>query len=237
MSTRKNQGREIMILYEDNHLIAVDKPPGVLVHADETGDMTLSDAIKNYIKEEYDKPGNVYLGVIHRIDRPVSGVVLFAKTSKALARMNRLFQERKVTKTYRAIVNKRPEPIEGMLTANLSKNVKKNRAHIHTSAKKGKESETFYSLLAGLNGYYYLHVEPITGRSHQIRAHLKSNGTPIVGDLKYGYSRPNQDKSICLHCNALEFIHPVTKEEMYISSRIPRKEYWSFFQEIEKMDM
>jgi len=226
---RRKKEVRIEILYEDNHLIAVNKPAGVLVHGDETGDTSLVDAIKDYLKREYNKPGEAYLGVIHRIDRPVSGVVLMAKTSKGLSRMNKLFQERKVSKSYRAIVNKRPEPIEGKIVNYLSKDVSKNKAHVHSNAKKGKKSETKYSVLAGLNGYYYLDVTPETGRPHQIRVHLAHNGTPIVGDLKYGYSRPCQNRSICLHCYSLSFEHPVTKKHIKIKAPTPTKEYWSFF--------
>jgi len=226
---RKRKETEIEIIYEDNHLIAVNKPAGVLVHGDETGDMSLVDAIKDYIKVEYNKPGDVFLGTIQRIDRPVSGVVLFARTSKGLTRMNKLFQERKVSKSYLAITNKKPEPLEGTIETYLSKDTNKNKAHVHSSKKKGKLSTTNYSLLAGLNGYYFLEVNPITGRPHQIRVHLAHKGMPIVGDLKYGYSRPLQNRSICLHCQSLEFEHPVTKKHIKIFAEMPTKEYWSFF--------
>lgn len=230
MKRTKRKETKIEVLYEDNHFIAVNKPAGVLVHSDETGDETLVDAIKEYIKVEYNKPGDVFLGVIHRIDRPVSGVVLFARTSKGLTRMNKLFQERKVDKSYLAIVNKKPEPLEGKIESYLSKDTKKNKAHVHTSAKKGgKLSTTKYSLLAGLNGYYFLEVEPVTGRPHQIRVHLAHAGMPIVGDLKYGYSRPLENKSICLHCQSLSFVHPVTQKHIKLTADMPTKEYWSFF--------
>jgi len=230
MKKRRRKETHIEIIYEDNHLIAVNKPAGVLVHGDETGDMTLADAVKEYIKVQYDKPGDVFLGVIQRIDRPVSGVVVFARTSKALTRMNKLFQDRKVSKSYLAITNKKPEPLEGTIENYLSKDNSKNKAHVHTSAKKGgKKSTTKYSLLAGLNGYYFLEVTPITGRPHQIRVHLAHKGMPIVGDLKYGYSRPTQNKSICLHCQSLAFEHPVTKKHLKIRADMPTKEYWSFF--------
>jgi len=220
----------IQVIYEDNHYIAVNKPAGVLVHGDETGDYTLADAVKGYIKDRYAKPGDVFLGVIHRLDRPVSGVVLFARTSKGLARMNKLFQERKVTKEYLAIVNKRPNPLEGKLVNYLAKDTRKNVARVHESEKKGaKKSMTAYKLIAGLNGYFLLKVLPISGRPHQIRIQLAHHGSPIVGDLKYGYSRPTQDRSICLHCNKLSFEHPIKKTHVEIEADMPTKEYWSFF--------
>ena len=226
----KRKEIHIQVIYEDNHLIAVNKPAGVLVHGDETGDFTLADAVKGYIKDRYDKPGDVFLGVIHRLDRPVSGVVLFARTSKGLSRMNKLFQDRKVSKQYLAIVNKKPEPLEGKLTNFLVKDSKKNVARVHKSERKGgKKSITEYKLKAGLNGYFLLEVNPITGRPHQIRIQLSNHGCPIVGDLKYGYSRPTQNRSICLHCNSLSFEHPIKKVAVTIEADMPTKEYWSFF--------
>ena len=227
---RKQKELHVQVIYEDNHLIAVNKPAGVLVHGDETGDVTLVDAVKQYIKHRYNKPGDVFLGVIHRIDRPVSGVVLFARTSKGLQRMNKIFQERKITKEYLAVVNQRPEPLEGKLTNYLIKDARKNIVRIHKSEKKGaKKSVTTYKLKAGLNGYFLLEVSPITGRPHQIRVQLANHGCPIVGDLKYGYSRPTQNKSICLHCHKLSFEHPIKKEHVEIEADMPTKEYWSFF--------
>ena len=227
----KSKYVHVQVIYEDNHLIAVNKPPGVLVHGDETGDYTLADAVKGYIKDRYNKPGDVFLGVIHRLDRPVSGVVLFARTSKGLSRMNKLFQERKVSKQYLAIVNKRPEPLEGRLTNFLAKDSRKNVARVHQSEKRGaKKSITDYKLIAGLNGYFLLEINPISGRPHQIRIQLANHGCPIVGDLKYGYSRPTQDRSICLHCNKLSFEHPVKKVPVEIEADMPTKEYWKFFE-------
>ena len=230
MIMRKRKEIHIQVIYEDNHFIAVNKPAGVLVHGDETGDLTLVDAVKEYIKDRYNKPGDVFLGVIHRIDRPVSGVVLFARTSKGLTRMNKLFQDRKVSKEYVAIVNKKPDPLEGTLTNYLIKDNKKNIARVHKSAKNGaKESITKYNLIAGLSGYFMLEVEPVTGRPHQIRIQLANIGCPIVGDLKYGYSRPTQNKSICLHCKTLSFEHPIKKVHLKIKADLPTKEYWSIF--------
>ena len=227
---KKRKEVHIQVIYEDNHLIAVNKPAGVLVHGDETGDLTLVDAVKDYIKHRYKKPGDVFLGVIHRIDRPVSGVVLFARTSKGLTRMNKLFQDRKVSKHYLAVVNKKPDPLDGTLTNFLIKDNAKNVSRVQKSAKKGaKESITKYSLRMGLSGYFLLDVTPVTGRPHQIRIQLANAGCPIVGDLKYGYSRPTQNKSICLHCNKLSFEHPIKKEHITIKADMPKKEYWSFF--------
>jgi len=227
---RRKKEVHIQVIYEDNHLIAVNKPAGVLVHGDETGDFTLVDAVKGYIRDRYNKPGDVFLGVIHRIDRPVSGVVLFARTSKGLTRMNKLFQDRKVSKEYLAVVNKKPDPLKGTLTNFLVKDSKKNIARVHKSEKKGaKSSITKYNLIGGLNGYFLLEINPVTGRPHQIRIQLSNHGCPIVGDLKYGYSRSTQDKSICLHCHKLSFEHPIKKTHIEIEADMPTKEYWRFF--------
>lgn len=232
MSRKKKESR-IEIIYEDNHLIAVHKPPGVLVHGDSTGDDSLVDAMKSYIKHEYNKPGDVFLGLVHRLDRPVSGVVLFAKTSKALTRMNKLFQERKVTKVYKTVINRVPDPLSGKLVHYLKKDSSKNISRGYDKqVKDSKKCELSYDYKAGLNGYHFLEVKPVTGRSHQIRLQLSLNNTPIVGDLKYGYSRPTQDKSICLHCESLSFLHPVKKEHIRITSKIPKTEYWQFFQKM-----
>ena len=220
----------IDVLYEDNHLIAVNKPSGVLVHSDNTGDETLLEAVKMYIKKKYDKPGNVFLGTIHRLDRPTSGVVVFARTSKALGRMNRKFQERNVDKKYYAIVNKIPDILEDRLEHYLYKDSKKNTTRVHKSDKKGaKLSKLDYKYTSGLHGYHLLEVKPITGRSHQIRVQLAAIGPPIVGDLRYGYKTPTEDGSICLHCAELTFIHPVQKEEMTLKAPMPNKHFWKYF--------
>jgi len=230
MKRRKQKQIAAVILYEDNHLIAVSKPAGVLVHGDDTGDESLIDAMKAYIKVTYNKPGDVFLGLVHRIDRPVSGVVLFAKTSKALSRMNKLFQERKVKKNYRAIINRVPDPLEGKIISWLKKDSKKNTSRSYPKeVKESKKSELSYKYLAGLSGYHLLEIYPKTGRPHQIRVQLADNGTPIVGDLRYSYPRPTQNKSICLHCQSLSFEHPVKKTMLTIEDRMPSTEYWSFF--------
>ncbi|MFN7117273.1 MAG: RluA family pseudouridine synthase [Saprospiraceae bacterium] len=223
----------MQIIYEDNHLIAVNKPSGALVQGDETGDRPLSEDVKLYIKDRYNKPGDVFLGVIHRLDRPVSGVVIFARTSKALERMNRLFQERKIEKTYWAIVNERPEPITGKLThfilKDKSKNIVKAFDFQSSRAKDAKEAILEYDLIAEIGNQHLLEVHPLTGRPHQIRAQLAKIGCPIRGDLKYGAPKANEDGSICLHCRKLAFEHPVTKVRVEISARPPENQYWRIF--------
>jgi 23S rRNA pseudouridine1911/1915/1917 synthase len=218
------------ILYEDNHLLAVNKSGGVLVQGDETGDEPLVETLKKYIKEKYNKPGAVFLGVVHRLDRPVSGVTVFARTSKALERMNKLFRERQTKKTYWAIVKAKPKEAEGNLVHWLLKDEKKNK----TTAFKREHgdalrSELNYKLIDQKNGYYLLEVNPITGRAHQIRVQLQAMGCPIVGDLKYGFPSANADQNICLHARQLEFEHPVKKEKMILKADLPRSEFWDLF--------
>ena len=223
----------MQILFEDNHLIAVNKPAGWLVQGDQTGDKTLADFVKEYIKDRYNKPGDVFLGIIHRIDRPVSGVVVFARTSKALERMNRLFQERKVKKTYWAVTAERPEPIEGKLEHYLLKDHQKNKTKAYTQigrrTAKAKLSTLDYHLLASIGDNHLLEVNPHTGRPHQIRVQLSTLGTPIKGDLKYGYRKPNVDASIHLHSRKLSFIHPVKKEPVEIVGNPPPDQIWQLF--------
>ncbi|HMO38215.1 MAG TPA: RNA pseudouridine synthase [Saprospiraceae bacterium] len=223
----------MQVIYEDNHLIAVNKPAGVLVQGDETGDTPLSDMVKEYIKVRYDKPGEVFLGVIHRIDRPVSGVVVFARTSKALERMNRLFQERKVQKTYWAITAHRPEPLSGRLThfilKDATKNVSKAFDTQSSRAKDAKESLLDYELIGQIGMHCLLEVRPITGRPHQIRVQLAKIGCPIRGDVKYGFPTPNADGSIYLHCRALTFEHPTLKQDITITADPPRAQFWDVF--------
>ncbi len=223
----------LQIIYEDNHLIAVNKPAGALVQGDETGDRPLSETVKLYIKDRYNKPGDVFLGVIHRLDRPVSGVVVFARTSKALERMNKLFQERKIEKTYLAIVNERPDPLSDRLTHFLQKEKTKNMVKVFdfksSRAKDAKESILDYELIAEIGDQRLLEVHPLTGRPHQIRAQLSKIGCPIRGDLKYGAPKANEDGSICLHCRKLAFEHPVTKEHIEISARPPENQFWRMF--------
>lgn len=223
----------MQVIYEDNHLIAVNKPPGVLVQGDETGDLPLSEMVKEYIKIRYNKPGAVFLGVIHRLDRPVSGVVVFARTSKALERMNLLFKERKVKKTYWAITAKRPNPLSGHLkhyiTKDASRNVAKAYDQLSSRAKYAKESHLDYELIGQIGTHSLLKVNPITGRPHQIRVQLAKIDCPIRGDVKYGFPSPNDDGSIHLHCRSLAFKHPTLKKEIEITADPPRDQFWDLF--------
>lgn len=228
----------LQVIYEDNHLIAVNKPAGVLVQGDSTEDVPLSDYVKDYIKVRYNKPGDVFLGVIHRLDRPVSGVVVFARTSKALGRMNRLFQERDIKKTYLAITAERPEPITGRLTHYIAKDRQRNIAKTfdqpsrRSEAAGAKLSELDYEMIGEIGNYILLRVFPQTGRPHQIRVQLASIGCPILGDVKYGFSRPNEDASIHLHCRELSFVHPVKKESVRITAALPNDPVWDLFEEV-----
>lgn len=225
------------ILFEDNHLIAVNKPNNVLVQGDETGDETLGDQVKAYIKEKYNKPGEVFLGTIHRLDRPVSGVTIFARTSKALERMNKIFAERDVKKTYWAIVGRRPEPFNGHLTHYILKDTQKNivKAYDNLSnrSKDAKKADLDYELIAEIGDHFLLQVDLQTGRSHQIRAQLAKIGCPIVGDVKYGFPHPNKDSSIHLHCRNISFEHPVKKELVNLTAKVPKEQIWKLFQSID----
>lgn len=219
------------ILFEDNHLIAVNKRAGDIVQIDDTGDEPLDEQVKKYIAAKYNKPNGAFLGVVHRLDRPVSGVILFAKTSKALERINLMFKSREMKKTYWAVVRNRPQPTEGNLVHWLVKNSQKNVTKAHDKEVAGSQrAELNYKLIGELNGYYLIEVDPITGRPHQIRVQLSTLNCPIVGDNKYGYPRGSLLKSICLHAQKLQFIHPVKKEPVSIFAPLPQDGFWERFE-------
>jgi len=217
----------LQVLYEDNHLIAINKAAGTLVQGDSTGDECLADMVKAYLKEKYDKQGNVFTGVVHRIDRPVSGVVIFAKTSKALARMNEQFKVRNIKKTYWAVVKNKPNPPEGNLVHYLIKDQATNKSKAFVSEKPNtKKAELHYQVIAQSQTYFLVEVQPITGRHHQIRVQLASLGCPIKGDLKYGFDRPNANGSIHLHARSITFNHPTQKNEITLVAPVPNDSLW-----------
>jgi 23S rRNA pseudouridine1911/1915/1917 synthase len=218
------------ILYEDNHLIAVYKNSSDLSQGDRTGDISLDTEVKKYIAAKYRKPGEVFLGVVHRLDRPVSGVILFARTSKALQRLNAMFRTREVKKTYLAIVKERPPDDEVTISHFLKKNESQNKSYVYDNEVKGsKEATLTYRLKGRSERYYLLEVELHSGRHHQIRAQLAHIGCPIKGDLKYGYPRSNEGGGISLFARSLEFIHPVKKEPVSIIAHFPEGDIWSVF--------
>jgi len=215
------------LLFEDNHLIAINKKPSQNVQADKTGDTSLDNLVRESIKIRYKLPGEIYLGIIHRIDRRASGVVLFARTSETLAGMNRLFREGQVRKTYWAITRKMPPDEAGRLEHYLKKNEKQNKSHAYPEPVAGsKLSILTYKMIGRSDRYYLLEIELLTGRHHQIRCQLASIGCPVRGDLKYGYPRSNEDGSISLHARSLAFIHPVTREPVVITAPVPPDKLW-----------
>lgn len=215
------------ILYEDNHIIAVNKTCREIVQGDKTGDMPLSEMLKIWLKEKYDKPGNVFVGVTHRLDRPVSGVVVFAKTSKALARLNEMFRKGEVKKTYWAIVKQRPPEPEGELVNWLVRNEKQNKSYVYDSERiHAKKAILHYRVIARSENYYLLEIDLKTGRHHQIRCQLAHMGCPIKGDLKYGADRSNPDGGISLHAHSAAFIHPVSKLPLQIVAPVPDDNLW-----------
>ena len=216
----------IDVIFEDNHLIAVNKKSGEIVQGDKTGDEPLSERVKKYLKVKYNKPGNVFLGTIHRIDRPTSGIVIFAKTSKALSRMNEKFRQNKISKTYWAIVKNRLPKKKDLLEHYLLKNQKKNKSFLSTE-EKGKFSVLEYNFLNNLNNYFLYEIFPKTGRHHQIRVQLSTMGSPIKGDLKYGAKRSNPNGGISLHAKKIDFNHPVTKESVSIEANCPKEKIWN----------
>ena len=222
------------VVYEDNHIIVVNKSASEIVQGDKTGDTPLSETVKQYLKEKYAKPGNVFLGVTHRLDRPVSGLVVFAKTSKALSRLNEMFRLNQVKKTYWAIVKERPEAEEGELVHYMVRNEKQNKSYAYANeTKNSKKAVLNYKVIAHSENYYLLEVDLKTGRHHQIRCQLAKMGCPIKGDLKYGFARSNPDGSICLHARKISFVHPVSKELIEIKAPLPSGNLWKAFQDID----
>lgn len=217
----------LQILYEDNHLIVVNKRVGDIVQGDKTGDKPLPEIIKEYLRKKYNKPGAVFLGVVHRLDRPTSGLVVFAKTSKALSRMNTLFSSRETHKTYWAIVKNKPPQTTGTLVHYLKRNPKNNTSKAHIKeVPDSKMASLDYKVIKSLDNYHVLEINLHTGRHHQIRAQLQAVGCPIKGDLKYGFDRSNPDGGIHLHARKLNFIHPVSKENIEITASVPDEKLW-----------
>ena len=218
------------VIYEDNHVIVVSKTSSEIVQGDKTGDTPLSELVKQYLKEKYNKPGNVFVGVTHRLDRPVSGLVVFAKTSKALARLNDMFRNGEVKKTYWAIVKDCPPETEGTLVHYLVRNEKQNKSYAYDREKPGaKKAVLHYKLIGHSDNYYLLEVDLQTGRHHQIRCQLAKMGCPIKGDLKYGFPRSNPDGSICLHARHVSFVHPVSKMPIDLEAPLPDGNLWNCF--------
>ena len=225
MASTKNN---LEVLFEDNHLIVVNKKSGDIVQGDKTGDTPLSEIVKEYIKDKYNKPGNVFLGVVHRLDRPTTGIVVFARTSKALERFNKMLRNKEVNKTYWAVVKNKPLKTEDTLIGYLRKNPKNNKSTSYSSEIEGsKKAILHYKTIKSLDNYHLLEIDLETGRHHQIRCQLASIGSPIKGDLKYGFDRSNKDASIHLHARKIEFIHPVTKEQVLIIAPTPNEVIWN----------
>ena len=217
----------LQVLYEDNHIIIVNKRAGDIVQGDKTGDKPLSEVVKEYIKDKYNKPGNVYLGVVHRLDRPTSGVVMFAKTSKALPRLNKMFVNKETQKTYWALVKQEPPKNQDTLIHWLRKNPKNNKSTAYPNeVPEGKKAILHYQVIKKLDNYFLIEVALETGRHHQIRVQLASIGCPIKGDLKYGFDRSNKDASISLHARNLHFTHPVSNETINVTAPLPKDPIW-----------
>lgn len=219
------------VVYEDNHIVVVNKTSSEIVQGDKTGDTPLSEMVKQYLKEKYNKPGNVFIGVTHRLDRPVSGLVVFAKTSKALPRLNEMFRNGEVKKTYWAIVKECPKETEGELVHYLVRNEKQNKSYAYDKeVMNSKKAVLHYKLIGHSQNYYLLEVDLKTGRHHQIRCQLAKMGCPIKGDLKYGSPRSNPDGSICLHARTVQFVHPVSKEMIRLTAPVPEGNLWNGFE-------
>lgn len=228
MSTNSHSTKHnLQVLYEDNHIIVINKRAGDIVQGDKTGDKPLSEVVKEYLKDKYNKPGNVYLGVVHRLDRPTTGIVLFAKTSKALPRLNKLFAGKEAKKTYWALVKNQPPKTTDRLVHFMKRNPKQNKSYAHIKeVPDSKKAILSYSVIQKLTHYYLVEVALETGRHHQIRSQLSAIGCPIKGDLKYGFDRSNPDGSIHLHSRKLELIHPVSKEKLVITAAVPNEKLW-----------
>ncbi len=224
----RSNTKNLQVLFEDNHLLIVNKRPGDLVQGDKTGDVPLVEVCKEYIGKKYKKPGKVFLGVVHRLDRPTSGVVIFARTSKALSRLNKMFQERDLNKVYWAVTQNKPNPTQANLVHFMVRNAKQNKSYAHFKpVPEAKQAKLAYRLFAELTNYNALEVELYTGRHHQIRSQLAAINCPIKGDLKYGAKRSNADGSIHLHARFIEFTHPVTKETLKITANTPKDPIWN----------
>lgn len=223
LSTKDN----LQVLYEDNHIIVINKRVGDIVQGDKTGDKPLSDVVKEFLKEKYDKKGEVYLGTVHRLDRPTTGIVLFAKTSKALSRLNEMFKNHSLQKIYWALVKNKPEKQEAKLIHYLKRNPKSNTSKAHKNEiPESKKAVLDYKIIGSLDNYHLLEIELHTGRHHQIRSQLSAIGSPIKGDLKYGFDRSNPNGGINLHSRKLSFIHPVSKEKIEITADLPNENLW-----------
>ena len=219
--------QNLQVLYEDNHIIIVNKKVGDIVQGDKTGDTPLSEIVKEYIKEKFNKPGAVFLGVVHRLDRPTSGIILFARTSKALERLNKMFRDKKISKTYWAVVKNLPTKKKDTLTHFLKKNPKNNKSTVYNKEIQGsKKAILHYSIFKSLDNYHLLEIDLETGRHHQIRAQLSYINSPIKGDLKYGFDRSNKNGGIHLHARKIQFLHPVKKEEIILEAPVPNDVIW-----------
>jgi 23S rRNA pseudouridine1911/1915/1917 synthase len=225
------QSTRIEVLFEDNHIIIVNKKSSDIVQGDKTGDMPLSEKVKEYLKKKYEKPGNVFVGVTHRLDRPVSGAVIFAKTSTALERINELFRQHDIQKYYWAVVRNKPEPPIGTLIHYLKKNEEQNKSYVFDEGTKGaQQAELRYRIIGKSDRFFLLEVTPKTGRHHQIRVQLSAIGSPIKGDVKYGYERTNEGGAIHLHARRVEFMHPVNKNVVNVVAPLPNDVIWNYFE-------
>ena len=223
-STKEN----LQILFEDNHIIIVNKRAGDITQGDKTGDKPLSEIVKEYVKDKYNKPGNVYLGVVHRLDRPTSGIIIFARTSKSLERLNKMLRDKTINKTYWAVVKNHPKKEKDTLINFLKKNPKNNKSTAYSKEIDGsKKAILHYAVIKKLDNYSLLEIDLETGRHHQIRTQLSNIGCPIKGDLKYGFNRSNKDGSIHLHARKIEFTHPVSKETIKVIAPTPKEVIWS----------